>query len=443
MRPRLAPLGLPGNEAWPPTGRCGRREGRRLDYETLLRDLQAVRTRSDRFLQHAQANAAVVELLPDALADLRAALEDLRVVEEALAEARRALEGDRERYRQLFEAVPAAYLVTDLGGIIRDANRRVEHLLGVPRQLLVGRPLVAFVTGEDRRRVQDRLGHPAALEAGQGFALRLQPHRSTRVRVTAWTSVVREQAAQPAALAWMLQPSPHPAAGPAGRPAEPSAPAAVPDAAPDWDDLAAALHEVVLAAVPLLRIDSAGLMLADATGALSWVTATQNAERAFERAQRDLGEGPAIDAFLGCEVVHTTDLWADARWPRLAPAARSNDVRGVLAAPVVWDGRPIGTCNALTARPRHWTHSDVGAIRAYATMLARLIGSTTDARHNAEMVTQLQRALTSRVVIDQAVGVLMERGGLDASTAFERLRRRARSSGRRVVDVAQQIVTSR
>jgi GAF domain-containing protein len=140
-------------------------------------------------------------------------------------------------------------------------------------------------------------------------------------------------------------------------------------------------------------------------------------------------------------VVHTPDLWADARWPRLAPAARSNDIRGVLAAPVVRDGKPVGTCNALTIRPRQWTHADVGAIGAYATMLARLIASATDARHNAEMVTQLQRALTSRVVVDQAVGVLMERGGLDASAAFERLRRRARSSGRRVVDIAQEITS--
>jgi AmiR/NasT family two-component response regulator len=59
------------------------------------------------------------------------------------------------------------------------------------------------------------------------------------------------------------------------------------------------------------------------------------------------------------------------------------------------------------------------------------------------MVIQLQLALASRVVIDQAVGVLMERSGLDASTAFERLRRRARSSSRRVADIAQEIVAGR
>jgi hypothetical protein len=351
--------------------------------------------------------------------------------------------------------VPAAYLVTDPGGIIQEANQRVAGLLGAARHLLVGKPLVAFVIGEDRQRLCDRLGHPDMLDARQSFTLRLQPHRSRPVRVTAWTSVIRDQAGRPTARAWMLQQPPRraasqhamappsPAAGPAERPAEPPAPAAAPDAAPDWDDLAAALHEVILAAVPLLRTGSAGLMLADATGILSWVTATEDAERAFEQAQGDLGEGPSIDAFASCQVVHTPDLWADARWPRLAPAARSNDIRGVLAAPVVREGHPIGTCNALTTRPRQWTHADIGAIGAYATMLARLIGSATDARHNAEMVTQLQGALTSRIVIDQAVGVLMERGDLDASAAFERLRRRARSSGRRIVDLAHEIITSR
>jgi PAS domain S-box-containing protein len=424
-----------------------------LDYETLLGDLQRVRTRGTQFLQQAQATTALAQLLPEALGELHAALEDLGGIEADLVEARHTLEGDRERYQQLFEAVPAAYLVTDPGGIIQEANQRVEHLLGVAQHLLVGKPLVAFVTDDDHRRLHDRLGHPDRLNAGQTLTLNLQAHRSRPVRVTALTSVVRDQAGRPAARAWMLQQPPRPdasqhatappspAAGLADRPAALPAPAVAPDAAPDWDDLAAALHEVVLAAVPLLRTDSAGLMLADATGTLSWVTATEDAERSFEQAQGDLGEGPSIDAFVSCEVVHTSDLWADARWPRLAPAARSNDIRGVLAAPVVRDGQPVGTCNALTIRPRRWAHADVGAIGAYATMLARLIASATDARHHAEMVTQLQRALTSRVVIDQAVGVLMERGGLDASAAFERLRRRARSSGRRVVDIAQEITS--
>ena len=213
--------------------------------------------------------------------------------------------------------------------------------------------------------------------------------------------------------------------------------------APDWDSLAEALQEIIEAAIPLLRADGAGLMLADRQGALRWVTATNQAEQAFERAERDLGEGPCIDAFTAGELVSTSDLRADPRWPRLGPAARTHQIRGVLSAPVVLDDQPIGTCNALTTATREWTEADVGAVRAFAVMLGRLIGSIADARHKTELTAQLQAALTARVLIEQAKGVLMEREGIDAKRALELLRRRARSSERKLADVARELLDRR
>ena len=134
---------------------------------------------------------------------------------------------------------------------------------------------------------------------------------------------------------------------------------------------------------------------------------------------------------------------ADPRWPRLGPAARTNQIRGVLSAPVLKDGRPIGTCNALTTSPRAWTEADMAAIRAYADMLAQLVGSASDARHKGELAAQLQVALASRVLVEQAKGVLMERHGLDDQAAFTRLRRQARSSARKLTDVARQVIDDR
>jgi GAF domain-containing protein len=213
---------------------------------------------------------------------------------------------------------------------------------------------------------------------------------------------------------------------------------------PDWDGLADALQEIIAAAIPLLRADGVGLMLADRQGALRWVTATNEAEQAFEQAERDLGEGPCIDAFVAREVVWTANLHGDPRWPRLGPAARTNQIRGVLSAPVLLDDRAIGTCNALTTTtPRHWTEADTGAVRAFAVMLGRLIGSISDARHQTELTAQLQFALTNRVLVEQAKGVLMERRGLDAEQAFEQLRRRARSSERKLADVAREVIGRR
>jgi GAF domain-containing protein len=213
--------------------------------------------------------------------------------------------------------------------------------------------------------------------------------------------------------------------------------------APDWDHLAQVLHEIIAAAIPLLRADGAGLMLADQQGALCWVTATNQAEQAFERAERDLGEGPCIDAFTSRQVIWTANLRTDPRWPRLGPAARTHQIRGVLSAPVLLDDRPIGTCNALTTTPRDWTEADAGAVRAFAVVLGRLIGSIADARHKTELTAQLQLALTSRVLIEQAKGVLMEREGVDAEHAFELLRRRARSSERKLAEVAREVIGRR
>src|SRR5829696_274400 len=104
---------------------------------------------------------------------------------------------------------------------------------------------------------------------------------------------------------------------------------------PDWDSLVEALQEIVAVAIPLLRADGAGLMLADRQGALRWVTATNQAERAFEQAERDLGEGPCIDAFTAGQLVWTSDLRAD-------PAGRGSARR---PAPT----RSAGSC------PRRWS----------------------------------------------------------------------------------------
>ena len=211
----------------------------------------------------------------------------------------------------------------------------------------------------------------------------------------------------------------------------------------DWEGLADALHEIIGAAIPLLRADGVGLMLADRGGELRWLTATNEAEQAFEQAQRDLGEGPCIDAYTTGQLVGTTDLRADPRWPRLGPAARSHRVRGVLSAPLLLDDQPIGTCNALTNAARDWTEADAGAVRAFAVVLGRLIGSMADARHRAELTAQLQLALNARVLVEQAKGVLMEREGVDADRAFELLRRRARSSERKLADVARELLARR
>ena len=337
-----------------------------------------------------------------------------------------------DRYRSLFELAPVAYLATDRSGVVKEANRRAADLLGTVGRFLTGRPLTMFVAGDDRAGLRERLGRLDDLEA-HTWELQLRPRRGEPRSVAVTVQAAGGRPGDPSELRWVL------------REVEPAAGAGPPDrpATPDWDSLAEALHETIAAAIPLLRADGVGLMLADQQGALRWVTATNQAELAFEQAERDLGEGPCIAAFTAGQVIRTADLQCDPRWPRLGPAARTNQIRGVLSAPVLLDDQAIGTCNALTTVARSWTEADAGAVRAFAVVLGRLIGSITDARHKTELTAQLQFALSSRVLVEQAKGVLMEREGVDAHRAFELLRRRARSSERKLADVARELLARR
>jgi GAF domain-containing protein len=88
-------------------------------------------------------------------------------------------------------------------------------------------------------------------------------------------------------------------------------------------------------------------------------------------------------------VISTADLRFDPRWPRLGPAARTNQIRGVLSAPVLLDGEPIGTCNALTNQARGWTEADAGAVRAFELLRRR-------ARSSERKLADVARELIAR-----------------------------------------------
>jgi hypothetical protein len=105
-------------------------------------------------------------------------------------------------------------------------------------------------------------------------------------------------------------------------------------------------------------------------------------------------------------------------------------------------GTPVGTLNVYCDRPRDWDDTHISALEAYNALLeARLAGALVERAHG-EIVDQLQFALDSRVVIERAVGLLMGRDGLDNVTAFQELRRSARSSRRRVLTVAEEVLAA-
>jgi two-component system, cell cycle sensor histidine kinase and response regulator CckA len=136
--------------------------------EEMRRRVEAIRSRT------VLPNEAVEELLV-AVEELRVAEEELRAQNEALLTAHMEVEQQRRRYQQLFHYAPDAYLLTDLSGIVREANRSAALLLNVQPRYLVGKALVSFVALEDRPRVRSELGRWQSEPTPKSLEVRLQP----------------------------------------------------------------------------------------------------------------------------------------------------------------------------------------------------------------------------------------------------------------------------
>ena len=111
-----------------------------------------------------------------------------------------------------------------------------------------------------------------------------------------------------------------------------------------------------------------------------------------------------------------------------------------ISAPIELHGGPIGSLDLFWARPRDWDDSEIGALEAYAGIVANLLGSAAAAHLKGRLAEQRQGGLAHGAVIEQAKGVLMERERVDAATAYGRSPAAARSSSRKVVDLAREVL---
>ena len=204
--------------------------------------------------------------------------------------------------------------------------------------------------------------------------------------------------------------------------------------------LDAALELAVSETDDVFEVDGAGLMLLGGDGVLRYMVASDEPGRMLETLQEQFGEGPCVDAFLDDQPVLADHLAADPRWPSVGPLAASHGVHAVLGVPVDLRGGPVGTLNVYAAQQHRWDQADVAAIRAYSRVIASLLRTAVRAHVSGKAATQLQHALDHRSLIEQAKGVIMERRGLDQQGAFELLRTQARSTRRRLDDVAREVV---
>jgi hypothetical protein len=209
---------------------------------------------------------------------------------------------------------------------------------------------------------------------------------------------------------------------------------------PGPGDLLTGLQRVTEATRAVVGVDGAGLTLAHEHGLPRWVAVSDAAMELLEQVQHDLGEGPCLLAYAEDRVVAVEDLRSELVWERIAAVVAQLRVCGVLSVPVRLASQPVGTLNVFATQPRAWSTEEVEALGAFAVVTAELVRTGVELAVRDAEVAQLRKALTNRVWIEQAKGVLVATQGVTPEEAFQQLRMWARSSSRKVADLAQEVV---
>ena len=115
-------------------------------------------------------------------------------------------------------------------------------------------------------------------------------------------------------------------------------------------------------------------------------------------------------------------------------------VRGLVSVPIRLAGQPVGTLDLYSSQPRAWTAHELVAMGEFATVAGDLVHTNVELATRELEVAQLRQALTNRIWIEQAKGVLAATQGTDPEVAFQQLRARARSSSRKLAEVAREVV---
>lgn len=184
----------------------------------------------------------------------------------------------------------------------------------------------------------------------------------------------------------------------------------------------------------------AGAMLADADEQLRFVATSDEVLGELERLQIELDEGPCLLAYRSCQPVVSADLASDERFPRFGPRAIAAGMRAVYSFPMHLQETAIGALNLYAPEAGDLSHEALEIGRTYADVATIYVVHARDLADHEELTTGLQKALDTRIVIEQAKGYLAARADIDTKAAFELLRSYARPRGTRVRVVAQRLL---
>lgn len=194
----------------------------------------------------------------------------------------------------------------------------------------------------------------------------------------------------------------------------------------------------------LLGVTACGVLLADHHGELTMVAASTDEARVLELSQVQHAEGPCLDAFTTGVPVQWRDPGdGDPRWPAFTAAAQAAGFAAVQALPMRLREERLGALSLLSAAPGPFDSDAVALGQALADAATIGIVHQRALARQEVIAEQLQLALNSRIVIEQAKGFLAERLGIGVEDAFNVLRRYARDNNQKLTEVAAQVVEDR
>jgi transcriptional regulator with GAF, ATPase, and Fis domain len=207
-------------------------------------------------------------------------------------------------------------------------------------------------------------------------------------------------------------------------------------------DVVDLVHVLATRCVDLTDVDAAGIMLADPSGTLHVIGSSSERIRVLELLEVQISEGPCLDSFHSGQPVYA-DLHTSELWPTVRPAAVESGFGSVVALPMRLRSESIGALNMFRTSRTEPDPGEIALCRALADVATIALVQERTVRQSRAVAGQLQAALNTRIVVEQAKGVLSERSGIDMNVAFDRMRAYARNSNLLLGDVARAVVEGR
>jgi GAF domain-containing protein len=202
------------------------------------------------------------------------------------------------------------------------------------------------------------------------------------------------------------------------------------------------LHNLTFEMAEVLDLTGAGVTLVH-DGRQRFVTAAVEAIADLERVQEQWQKGPCIDAVAAAAPVAVPDIAdgdASERWPDYTVAAKTAGIQAVAGIPMLAEGKAIGAVNLYDDQPRIWSVEDLRVATIFARIATGYLAHASSARQQQRTAEQLQQALNTRLIIEQAKGVLAARREITVDDAFETLRDYARAHNARIHEVSRDVV---